>query len=507
MMRYDRKAAAIILVAAIILLLSTSLYITPTSVSDADPSTYVIVPTLMLPLFVLFCLKTRPEPQVGKKDVAVGLALLAAFIAANVALRLYFGIFFISFRIDMLLMPLAVASLVSILFGMQNVRKFRGAIIYSLLASPVVLYPFLALFNLFTQFNSLLVYLLIKPFISSVRYIAPISIVANGYTIGIGEACVGIGIFIALALFLIPVAYFYNGPARKKALWVASGVILLFVLNLARMLGVSLAWFAYGPNATTLYVHSFVGVLLFYVAIVAMMLIAGFYGLRIAKPKKIRKRRTASTSFPFWALEVVLAFCVIYIFVTLNYSSSMQISPIALSNKVRFNYSNTQISTQIKNQIAKSSFTSFVIATENGSSALYTLLNSSINSTNPILLFYTQPNSNTVAGLASHNTLIGQISFFNREGTREQVFDLISNSTEYAVYNTDFPFVLSNMSTEIAGVYVIIPANHLPPVYSCSTYDQLYSGLLSIATPSGYNQTTRQNLLAAECFADRLVWT
>jgi exosortase/archaeosortase family protein len=460
----------------------------------------------MLPLFILFSLKTHPEPKVGRRDIAIGICLLVIFLVLFVALRFEFGVFFASFRVDMLLLPLAIAALVCILFGSQNVRKFKGALFYTLLASPALLYLLLVQSNSFIQFNSVLVYDLIKPFISTANYLSPITISANGQTIAIGQACVSLGIFIGLALFLIPVAYFYEGAAKKKAMWVASGVLLLFILNLARMFGISFVWLAYGPNTTALYVHQFIGVLLFYIVIIAMILTSSFYGLGIAKKKRTKKRRAQKLSLPLWAVIAVAAFCALYICLTLNYSTSLAISPLALNNRIQFNFSNAQISAQIKSTISKNNFTSFLIATQNGTSVLFTLVNGTINGTEPLLLFYSTPSSNVLPGIESQNKLIGRMAFLNRNGIREETFDLFSNNTEFSVYYTDYPFELSNASTSFAGVYLVIPTALLPHIYSCNSYDTLYSALLGIVTPSNYNQTTRQNLLAAECLSDKIVW-
>ncbi len=247
-MRYDGKLGILVFLIATVVLLSTSLFITPLAVSDADPSTYVIVPMLMLPLFVLFSLKAGADPDVGRRDVAIGSAMFAAFILLTLFLRFYFSFLFLSFRMDLLVLPLALAALAVLLFGTRNLGKFRGVILYALFASPPVLFLLLESYNAFTSINSVIVYGLLRPFVAGVKYVAPITISANGYNIGIGQACVSIGIFIALALFLVPVAYLYDGKDSKKAAWVASGVALLFAFNIFRMLFVSYEWLAYGPS-------------------------------------------------------------------------------------------------------------------------------------------------------------------------------------------------------------------------------------------------------------------
>jgi exosortase/archaeosortase family protein len=505
-MRYNRDIAAVLLVAATILLLSTSAFITSPSVSDADPSTYVVVPLLMLPLFILFSLKSRPEPSLGRRSLIIGVAGMALFIFLTLVLRLYFSLFFVSFRIDMLVMPLAIASLISLFFGAHNIKLFRGALVYSLLASPIVLLPLLAQSNFFTQLNSFAVYLLLKPFVGAVQYTAPITISANGYSIGIGQTCVSIGIFIALALFLIPIAYFFEGSVRKKALWVASGVALLLLLNLARMLGISAVWLNYGPNATALLVHQFIGVILFYAVIVVIILAAKFYGLEVRRQQK-RRRSNARVRAAPWPIILAFAFSLLYVLLTLNYSTALVISPLVLQHSVSFNYSNPQAESAIQGILSRGKFTYLALSNPNGTGVFLTLTNSTINATMPLLVFMSSPNSNILGGLSANNTVLGEMRFFNSNGAEDQVIDLISNNTEFLVYNTNLELAVSNSSEMPAGTYLIIPASDLPKGnLSCDSYDPLYSWLYNLPNRGGYNQTVRQKMIDAQCLSYNLFW-
>ena len=69
------------------------------------------------------------------------------------------------------------------LFGRSSVGRFKGAMFYSLLASPIILYPILTTSGAFAQINTVIVYNAIKLFISGVQYSAPITITANDYAI------------------------------------------------------------------------------------------------------------------------------------------------------------------------------------------------------------------------------------------------------------------------------------------------------------------------------------
>lgn len=133
--KYGRNIAMAVFLAAIVIVLATSFFVTPLTISDSDPSTYVIVPLLMLPLFALFTIKTNPIPKVSRKDIAVGSALFALYIIITLALRFTLSFEFISYRIDLLLLPIAIAALAALTFGLENVPKFKGVLLYALLAS------------------------------------------------------------------------------------------------------------------------------------------------------------------------------------------------------------------------------------------------------------------------------------------------------------------------------------------------------------------------------------
>jgi exosortase/archaeosortase family protein len=505
-MKYDRNSAIAAMMLCIIILLATSFYITPAGISDTDPSTYVVVPILMLPLFILFTFKSDIEPAAKRRDVAIGATLFAAFIALTVILRIYFSFYFISFRLDLLLIPLAIAALASILFGVFSIGRFKGAMAYAILASPSLIYPLFKTSGAFAQINTIAVYDVIKLFIAGVHYSAPITIAANGYNIGIGTACVSIGIFLALAFFLIPIAYLYDGKAGKKALWVASGIVLLLVLNLVRMTSISLVWLAYGPNQTALFVHTFIGVVLFYVVIALMILISRFYGLEIRKAKKSDKKKRKQSEAGALGVVIAIAFSLAYLLLTLNYSSSTNVSAMAIAQRSNFNFTNLQISDALSNMVAKGNFNTIMISDPHGTYAVFSMWNATIDPNLPITLMAMGPNDNETKGMMTNSTLLGTKSFFNSNGVTENVYDLVYQMADYVVYNTQIPLSIANQSSQITSIYIVIPVIDLPTV-TCSGYDKLYSAVANIANIAEHNQTVISHMDEAECFSNKIVWS
>ena len=151
------------------------------------------------------------------------------------------------------------------------------------------------------------------------------------------------GIFIALAFFLIPIAYLYDGKTKKKILWVASGLALLLVLNLVRMASISLAWLALRPEPD----RTSRARVLWRPPLLpgdsandtdVEVLRLGDRKINGTKSKAGRQYNVSSI-----CVAAALAFSLAYLFLTLNYSSSLNISPIVLAQRTTFNFTNAQI--------------------------------------------------------------------------------------------------------------------------------------------------------------------
>jgi exosortase/archaeosortase family protein len=497
LIRYDKRIGIAAMLVAVLIMISTSFYITPLSILDTDPSTYVIVPILMLPLFVIFEMRADIKPEIDTKSLYIGSVLFVLFIAAFLYLRSVFTFAFISFRLDLLLFPIALIALSTMLFGIKNIKHFRAMAVYMLFASPAVLIPIINMNSAFAAANSIIVYTFIHIFSPSAVYIPPITIAASGYSIGIGEACAGIGAMIGIVMLLAPIAYFYHGTARNKFYWLASGLLLLLALNIARMASIGFVWLSGGARAATSYVHSFAGILLFYAVIIVMLLAAGAYKLRFPKIAK-DKQHTEKYAVP--AIALVLAFSIVYLLLTLDYSTASFISPIQLQKYVEFSSNNTQIVSQVFRQMNTTGFVSFVLPVISNSSIMIELENGTFNKTAPIAMLITVPNSNITKGILSHSILKDEMTFVSNSGYKSEVYYLISNSTGFIVVRSFMPYLLSN-GTTLLDDYAVFPANVTPSSIKCS-YDYPYSMMANLL-PHG-NATANGMMESAYCIAARI---
>lgn len=296
-------------VLAIIIALVNPFLSTSQNIDDSIPSSYVIVPILMLPILAVFSFKGGIAAYPSKKSIAIGALIALAAIALTYLFEVLLGALFFQFRLDMLVFPIIIIAFAVILFGARSLSKFQTLAIYALFASPLVFVYLLGANSAFAQINTVFVFVVLHAFLPQATYSAPFTINAGAYSIGIGSACAGIAVFIAIVLFLFPVAHLLDGKNSDKARWLAAGFGLLLVFNFLRMASIAGVWIAYGPMASVSFVHGFAGILLFYAAIVIMILIAGRFGLAFPRPAKTAASavRTGSTAYLSYATVIILS--------------------------------------------------------------------------------------------------------------------------------------------------------------------------------------------------------
>lgn len=264
----------------------SSLYITNPSVLDTDPTTYIIVVMLMLFVFIAFSAKEELEFKYSRRNVAYGIIAFLAYLVVLSYARVSLSYAFMSYRIDALLFPLVLVSFIVLVFGTEGLVKLAPVVIYSVFASPLILLPLLNLNASFAGINANLVYGFLRLLGVSASQAGSVILSSTGSSLTISTTCVSIGTFVAFVMFMIPLAYLYDGKLHRKAYWMVSGVVLILLLNLLRMMLIASVWAYYGTGSALSLFHTFAGQILFYLVIIVMMLIVGKYGLGLGKTKK-----------------------------------------------------------------------------------------------------------------------------------------------------------------------------------------------------------------------------
>ncbi|MCL5427679.1 MAG: exosortase/archaeosortase family protein [Candidatus Marsarchaeota archaeon] len=498
-MRNDNGKLGVVLLAVLIAVaLIASLYSTQFTISDTDPTTYVIIPMLMLPVFALFYAKRSIRPAVGRRDIIAGLLLFLALVLATGYLRVGLSYLFASYNIDMLLFPLLIASFVVLIFGLGNLRRFWLLMLYSVFASPLLLMPIIGINPWFASVNTQIVYGVLGPFLHNATYSAPITIVANGYRIGIGESCIGVGLLIAIVLLLVPIAYLYGGSIRRRAMWVASGLGLFFLLNVFRMLLIAGLWVSGGPNDALALFHSFAGMLLFYAVVIIMILASFLYGIGIEPAKRKRQRRGDAGS-PYSPAAVALAAIVAIAYLLLGTSqyNALRVSPYAVAASgvpagamlhLDSVLSNT---TYLYGTVINSSGSSLVMR-------LYNKTNSSVTTTSPILLYASFGNASGAVPRFVNSTAADRLSFINAYGIRQDVYYVVSGGVPFIFYSAAAPYVM-NSTYSVLTFYAVVPANDMSTAKCSANYAYLYSSIFNDMNLRFYNATAVRDMSTGAC--------
>ncbi len=329
----NRKTIGIaVLFVAFLLGAVNSIARTSFTILDTDSTTYIIIVMLMIFPFIAFYIKEDLNVAGRRRDLAIGAALFVVYVVIVSYLRAAMSFAFATYRIDGIMFPLLLASLVITIFGLESLKRFNRLLIYSVFASPLLLMPFILANGAFANFNAGIVYNILR--LAGVNAAkSGIAITgASASTIKIASTCVPIGIFIATIMLLLPLAYLYKGRMRNKALWIGAAVIAVLLLNILRMSAIALVWAHSGISGAITLFHEFAGEFIFYIVIALFVLLAGKFGLSLRGALVPRKRRAPVGRLPLLPIILALVYGALAFVITLPYGSMLYASPAQFSN-------------------------------------------------------------------------------------------------------------------------------------------------------------------------------
>ncbi|MDE1860465.1 MAG: archaeosortase/exosortase family protein [Candidatus Micrarchaeota archaeon] len=502
-MRYDKKTVGALFVLLVVAAMASIAFVTQPSILDTDPATYVIVPLVMAPVLAAFAFKDRFDVSIKRRDVLLGVAAFVVFLLATIWLRLYLSYEFLGYGVEFLLLPFLVAAMAFLMFGSRNIGRFKVLLLYLLLGSPILFMPLIGQNQNFAVANTVVIYNIARLFIANMAYDSAITISANGYNVSIGETCVGVGALIGLVMFLIPLAYFYNGRTVRKLAWIGSGFLMLLALNLLRMLMISMGWLFYGPSNAILVIHVFAGVLIFYITIIVMVLIAGKYGLDI--PTLKNERFQIKHSYYGYGLALSAVFALICLAASIDYVNAIVVSPTYLATYTPVNYSNQYFIGYTGSLLNMLDANESATTLNNGTGEVFILFNNTIPSSDPVVAFFNNENISSRPILAGNASISGYYLFMSNTGISGQVYLAnYQNSQEY-VFRTVLPYVSDTRPFSSMGVYIIMPSYIIGSNLTCNSYDKIYTDLANAANPYAYSATFRAHAYNAYCFAEGIL--
>ena len=285
------RAAAV--VGLVLLAYNYSLITLARGLTLQTPLAYLaLVPVIALGLAIA---RSRIEPKSlpihdRQLDWIVGLGLLGIAAAVLILLPDPTSSTFWLQRIDLLTLPLFVAGLIALLFGVRRVWSLKGPIAFLLLAWPVPYTLFLS--GVAGQFTELTAHL-----VAAFTRIVPLGhpapaddtlfLVGSGphaFSISIGSACAGVNSFVGFLLIGSALLFVVRGPAIRRVAWLSVGLLLVFGLNVIRIIGILLVGASLGQAAALDVLHPVAGLLVFNVGVFAMVALVPRFGLRFIGP-------------------------------------------------------------------------------------------------------------------------------------------------------------------------------------------------------------------------------
>ncbi len=454
MLMSDRWLGIAALLIAFLLAAAVSVEITGFSISDSVQGSYVIVVMLMLFLFILFSAKENLEIEIRRRNIVYGFGVALLFLVITSFLRGRFSFLFLSYRLDALLFPIILISLIVTIFGKTGLVRMKWLIIYSVFASPVVLLPVLSLNGPFTNISAQFVYSVLKFFGEPIARSGLVISAAGSSSITISETCTDIAAFVGMLMFMLPLAYLFEGKRWRKLLWIASGVLLLLLFNFGRMLLISLEWIYYGIGPAVSVFHTFAGQILFDLAIVIMILLFKKFGLSIPSAKRrSSKRRNVAYVLPYVLSAVLLG--LFFLAITTPYFSSIAV-PYSSFYSSATNSTNQSVSLLYLSLI-KDPYSSkiYPIGPIGSNTVAFGLYNKSMNITN--FMTFSSSGYPTVAASNPYNNTIFLSSYILNNGVAVSVYGSYSNGTEIYADSFEIPSKLNGRYISVLGKEISKP--------------------------------------------------
>jgi exosortase len=223
-------------------------------------------------------------------DWIVGIVLLAITAAILVLLPNSTSSGFWLARVDLLTLPLFVSGLVALLFGVRRVWALRFPIAFLLLAWPLPYSMFLA--GATGQFTELTAHIVaaftrLVPFAEASGSDDTLIFIGSGverFGVSIGSACAGLNGFVGFLLIGTAMLYLVRGALVRRLAWLAVGLLLVFGLNVLRIVAIIGVGGTFGEQAALDVLHPVAGMVVFTAGVIGMVALVPLFGLRFIGP-------------------------------------------------------------------------------------------------------------------------------------------------------------------------------------------------------------------------------
>lgn len=244
---------------------------------------YATIALAMGVLFTLFIAKNGElkAPRIKISNIFFGILIFALYIILISYAHASLSWLFLSYRIDVLLAPLLLFSIIITLYGAPAIRPYYPALLYLLLLSALMLLPIMSLNGKFIGVNAILASYVMHVLGANVAAHSGAIVAPLGYSLGLLSISISFGEFIAIVMLLLPIAYLFDGRIIAKLKWLVASSILALVINLALIIVAIVIW-AYGLlGGIAESVLVLFGPLSFYLAIVSALMLYHRFDLKL----------------------------------------------------------------------------------------------------------------------------------------------------------------------------------------------------------------------------------
>jgi exosortase/archaeosortase family protein len=293
---------------------------------DTPLADLALVPALALVLAAAAATRHRyiGHLRLGRCDYVLAVPLLLLAIGLVAVGPIAWSKYFWAMRIDLLTLPLVAVASVVLLFGARIIFPFALPIVFLLLAWPlpytVMLEHEIARFTAATTTAVTSISSLLGIASADTRAGAGVFVIRHGghaFSVGIGDACSGVNSLVGFLIIGAAALYFIRGSLLRKLAWFACGALLVYVLNVVRILGILVVGRAFGERAAFDVVHPVAGLIALTLAVALAVRLLTPFGLAlrqlgeraiadtpIARPAPLDQQATIRRTAPRIALVV-----------------------------------------------------------------------------------------------------------------------------------------------------------------------------------------------------------
>jgi exosortase/archaeosortase family protein len=258
-------------------------------VSLDTPLAYLgLVPFIAFGLVVARARPAPHEPAIHDRelDYIVGVPLVAIALVMLWVLPARMSTLFWSWRIDLLSLPLFVSGCIIVVFGLRAAWRMRVGIAYLLLAWPV---PYVLMVDRWLSWVTTATLAAVHAFV----HLVPIATVVSGgdgsvftiphaghpFSVSVASVCAGVNGTVGFALVGTAFAVLVDGPRLRKTAWLAGGIALLWLGNVARVLVIFTAGRWWGQHVAIDALHPYLGLVTFALGVGVMVVTMPLFGL------------------------------------------------------------------------------------------------------------------------------------------------------------------------------------------------------------------------------------